>query len=137
MEYIRKVHYHETDRMGVTHHSNYIKWMEEARIACLDQLGWGYARLETEGVISPVIGVEGKYLHSTTFDDTVGVRVWVEEFKGVRLVIRYIVTNQATGDLVFIGKSQHCFVNREGKPVILKKQCPELDRILKDLVVKE
>ena len=135
--YIRKVHYHETDKMGITHHSNYVKWMEEARIDFLDQLGYGYARLESEGISSPVTGRAGQYKHPTTFDDTVCIQVEVEEFKGVRLVIRYIVTNQATGDLVFIGKSQHCFVNREGKPVILKKQCPELDRILKDLVVKE
>ena len=26
-DYIHKVHYHETDKMGVTHHANYIKWM--------------------------------------------------------------------------------------------------------------
>lgn len=35
-DYLRKVHYHETDKMGVTHHTNYIKWMEEARIDFLD-----------------------------------------------------------------------------------------------------
>ena len=29
--YIRKVQYHETDKMGVAHHSNYIKWMDERR----------------------------------------------------------------------------------------------------------
>ena len=31
-KYIRKAQYHETDKMGIIHHSNYIKWMEEARI---------------------------------------------------------------------------------------------------------
>ena len=30
--YIHRVHYYETDRMGVTHHSNYIRMMEEARV---------------------------------------------------------------------------------------------------------
>ena len=135
--YIRKVHYHETDKMGITHHSNYIKWMEEARIDFMDQLGYGYARLEREGISSPVTGIEGQYKHSTTFDDTVSVQVEVEEFRGVRLVIRYTMAHQATGETVFVGKSQHCFVNHEGKPVILKKQCPELDRLLKELVSKE
>ena len=57
-DYLRKVHYHETDKMGITHHTNYIKWMEEARIDFLDQIGWSYARLEREGILSPVIGVE-------------------------------------------------------------------------------
>ena len=31
-DYIHKVHYYETDKMGVTHHSNYVRWMEEARV---------------------------------------------------------------------------------------------------------
>ena len=136
-EYIRKVHYHETDKMGITHHSNYIKWMEEARIDFLDQVGYGYARLEREGISSPVTGIEGEYKHPTTFDDAVSIQVEVEEFKGVRLVIRYTMTNRATGETVFAGKSQHCFVNRAGKPVVLKKEVPELDRMLKDLASKE
>lgn len=28
-KYIHKVNYYETDKMGITHHSNYIRWMEE------------------------------------------------------------------------------------------------------------
>ena len=31
------------------------------------------------------------------------------------------------------GMSGHCFLNHEGRPLLLKKVCPELDRILKDL----
>ena len=132
-EYIRKVHYHETDKMGITHHANYIKWMEEARIYFLDQIGYGYARLERDGITSPVIDVECQYRHPTTFDDTVCIQVRVEEFKGVKLVIGYTMTNQETGQLVLTGQTRHCFTNREGKPVILKKQFPDLDRVLKDL----
>ena len=135
-DYSRKVQYYETDKMGITHHSNYIKWMEEARIDFLDQVGYGYARLEREGIASPVTGIEGQYKRPTTFDDTVSVHVEVEEFKGVRLTIRYTMTHQSTGEAVFVGKSHHCFVNHEGKPVILKKQVPELDQLLKDITVK-
>lgn len=132
-EYLRKVHYHETDKMGITHHANYIKWMEEARIHFLDQIGYGYARLERDGIISPVIGVECRYQHPTTFDDTVRIQVRVEEFKGVKLVIGYTMTNEATGEPVLIGRTMHCFTNSGGKPIILKKQFPELDQVLKDL----
>lgn len=56
--YIRKVQYHETYKMGVAHHSNYIKWMEEARVDFLDQIGYGYVKLEEDGIISPVLSVE-------------------------------------------------------------------------------
>lgn len=36
--YQHTVQYYETDRMGITHHSNYIRWMEEARVDFLQQL---------------------------------------------------------------------------------------------------
>lgn len=136
-EYIRKVAYHETDKMGITHHSNYIKWMEEARVYFLDQIGYSYARLERDGIISPVIGVECQYKHPTTFDDTVCIQVGVEEFKGVKLVIRYTMTNHATGEPVLTGRTMHCFTNGEGKPIILNKQFPDFDLVLKELAAKE
>ena len=41
-DYIRRVQYHETDRMGITHHSNYVKWMEEACTDFLDGIGYNY-----------------------------------------------------------------------------------------------
>lgn len=136
-EYIRKVHYHETDKMGITHHSNYIKWMEEARIAFLDFIGCGYARLEKDGISSPVIGVECQYKHPTTFDDTVSIQVRVEEFKGVKLLIGYTMVDRATGTLVLTGRTRHCFTSPEGRPLILKRQHPELDQVLKELAGKE
>ena len=53
-EYIHKVKYYECDRMGITHHSNYIRIMEEARVDMLDRLGYGFEKMEAEGVVSPV-----------------------------------------------------------------------------------
>ncbi len=47
MDYMHTVQYYETDKMGITHHSNYIRWMEEARIGFLSQIGWDYLRIET------------------------------------------------------------------------------------------
>lgn len=136
-DYIHKVHYHETDRMGITHHSNYIRWMEEARGDYLDQVGFGYARMERDGIISPVIGVECQYKHPTTFDDWVRIRVSVAEFRGVRLVIRYEMTRADDNTLVLTGTSSHCFTTPDGKPIILRKQYPELDKLLRELAQQD
>lgn len=135
-EYTRKVHYHETDKMGITHHSNYIKWLEEARIDFMDQIGYGFAQMEKDGIASPVIALEGEYIRPTTFDDTVSVHVTVEEFRGVKLVLGYSIINTKTEEKVFSGKTSHCFINKEGKPVILKRELPEFDAKLKSLLNK-
>ena len=48
--YIHKVRYYESDAMGITHHSNYIRFMEEARIDALDRAGYGFEKMEADGV---------------------------------------------------------------------------------------
>lgn len=136
-DYIHKVHYYETDKMGVTHHSNYVRWMEEARVDFLDQIGYGYAKMESEGIISPVIGIECEYKKTSTFDDEICIRPEIESYNGIKLVIRYTMTNVQTGDFVLKGKSKHCFLTKEGKPLSLRKQFPEVDKALNDLVCGE
>lgn len=133
-DFIRKVNYHETDKMGVTHHSNYIKFMEEARIHFLEEIGFGYSKLESLGLMSPVLSVECEYKKYTTFDDEIKIHVSFDEFSGARFAVRYEMTNNKTGDLVLTGKTTHCFVDKSGKLVILKKHYPDLDKLLKSLI---
>ncbi|MBO6233755.1 MAG: acyl-CoA thioesterase [Clostridia bacterium] len=135
--YLHKVKYYETDKMGVTHHSNYIRWMEEARVDFLDKIGFSYRKLEEMGAISPVIGVECEYKISTQFDDIVEIKVEVLEFRGVKLTFKYTMTDVNSGKIVAVGKTKHCFLNQENKPIILKKEFPELSKKLTELVSKE
>ena len=132
-DYIHKVNYYETDKMGITHHSNYIRWMEEARVDYLEQIGMGYAKLEKDGIVSPLIGVECQYKRPTTFGDEVRIHTEVESFGRVELVIAYTMTNLRTGELVLTGKTHHCFINAAGRPIALKRHFPELDAILRAL----
>ena len=134
--YIHKVQYYETDKMGITHHSNYIRWMEEARIDFFEKIGYNYKKLEDEGIVSPVVSVECNYKISTKFGDFVDIEVHIKEFKGVKLIFEYIMKNKKTEEIVLTGTSKHCFINNENRPIILKKEFPEIDEKLKKLVEK-
>ena len=131
--YKHKVQYYETDKMGITHHSNYIRWMEEARIDFLERIGWSYDRLEREGIISPVLKVSCQYKKSTTFPDEIFVDVKVKEFNGVRLVIEYEMREANESNVVFIGESEHCFLDEESRPVRIKSKYPEFYKVLTEL----
>lgn len=52
--YIHVAQYYETDQMKIIHHSNYIRWFESASETSLDQVGANYAKLEANGIVSPV-----------------------------------------------------------------------------------
>ena len=129
--YQHKVQYYETDKMGIVHHSNYIRWMEEARTDFLSQIGWDYKRLEEIGVISPVTAVNCQYKVSTYFSDVVTISVKVEEFKGVKLKLAYEMKRDDA--VVCLGHSEQCFLNPEGKLINLKREYPEFFKILTEL----
>ncbi len=130
-EYKHIVQYYETDKMGIAHHSNYVRWMEEARLDFLAKIGWPYAKFEEEGVISPVTALECNYKKTTTFPDEVTIFVFLEKYSGVRMGFRY---EMKKGDAtVFEGRSEHCFLNDGGKIVSLKRTYPEFDTLLRSL----
>ncbi|MBQ7906955.1 MAG: acyl-CoA thioesterase [Clostridia bacterium] len=135
--YIRKINYYETDKMGITHHSNYIRIMEEARVHFLEQIGCGYTKMEEDGIISPVVSVECKYNRPTTFGNTLRVQVEIVEYKRLLLTVSYKMYNTETEELCVVGKSRHCFVNAQGKPISLKKTYPQYDAIFSALCKDE
>lgn len=132
--YMHVVKYYETDKMGITHHSNYIRWMEEARVDFMAMIGWGYDKMEEMGIISPVMAVNCQYKKSTTFNDTVLIKTDVKEYKGVRIIISYEMRNLSSEEVVFTGTSEHCFLNANGHPLRLKKDFPAFDSVLQELL---
>jgi acyl-CoA thioester hydrolase len=135
--YQHKVQYYETDQMQIVHHSNYIRWFEEARTDYLEQAGFGYDRFEREGIISPVLEVQAKYLTMTRFGETVNIQVKMVNFTGLKFSIEYIISDSVTGELRVTGQSEHCLLDRENKPIRLKKVNPELYELLNVLVETE
>ena len=127
--YIHKVKYYETDRMQVTHHSNYVRFMEEARIDFMEQAGMGYEKMEAEGVVSPVMGITCDYKKPTTFPDEIEIEVRALEL--TRLKLRMTYTMRVRGDVVCTATSLHCFM-RGGRHISLEEQFPDFYRLLKD-----
>lgn len=119
--YIHTAHYYETDKMGVVHHSNFIRWMEEARVDFLNQLGIPFTGLELDGIFSPVVSVKCHYKHPVKFEDKVKITVKVKEFSGVKLTVSYEMYNETSALLACTGESEHCFISREGKILNIKR----------------
>lgn len=92
----------------------------------MNQFGISYRRMEESGIISPVVSVSCQYKGMVHFDDTVRIQVKVVKYNGVRLDLEYEVTDNITGELRTKGASTHCFLDREGRVISLKRDCPEV-----------
>ncbi len=127
--YKHKINYYETDKMGITHHSNYVRFMEEARIDFLEQIGWPFEKLENEGIISPVISIECNYKKTTTFANLIQIQVSVAKLSACKLTFSYVFT--VNDEIVFTATSSHCFLDEKGLPVLVEQRYPKLFQELK------
>ena len=121
--YRHEVKYYECDRMGITHHSNYVRFMEEARVDYLDQLGYGFDRIEAEGVFSPVVSVQCNYKSPTTFKDVIDIEVTIKLLSEMRFEFNYLM--RVGERTICTAQSTHCFTEN-GRPVAISKRLPEL-----------
>jgi len=121
--YTRKAHYHETDQMGVIHHANYPKWMEEARVALLDEMGLSYRAMEESGIVSPVVSLSIEFKRPARFDDELEVQLQITRYTGVRMEVAYTFFNRTSGELCATAASAHCFM-KAGRIISLQKAMP-------------
>ena len=136
MDYIyeRKINYYETDKMGVVHHSNYIRFLEEARCYFLEYLNFSYSEFEKLGVGIPVTNVDVSYKTPVTYNDTICIKVYIKNYTGVRLTVGYDVTDKKTGLTVITAETKHCFTSSDLRPVNLKKYSEEFHTKYTNLV---
>lgn len=124
--YERDVFYYETDRMGIVHHSNYIRWLEEARNFFYEQTGYSFAAIEANGIMVPVVSASCQYKIPFRYGDRFQIRVIPEFLNGVKFSFTYEIYHVKTGTLHAIGSSEHCFSNHNLAPIRLNREKPEI-----------
>lgn len=126
MVYMHEVQYYETDAMQIVHHSNYIRWFEEARHDYLRKLGFPYDEIEERGIIIPVLSAECQYKAATRFGETVKIVSEPGTFNGLRFSLTYKVYSEDGSVLHAEGSTSHCFLDRNMRPVNIRKKAPDL-----------
>lgn len=132
--YRHRAQYYETDQMGIIHHSNYIRWFEEARIDILDQMGFSYKDMETRGIRIPVLGVTCEFKSMVQFNDWVLIIPKIQELTNVKMNLAYFVVDEQTRTIRSTGTSKHCFLNMDNRPVSLKRNHQDIYELLNNMV---
>lgn len=130
--YKHKVQVYETDNMGITHHSNYVRFMEEARVDLMERLGFGYDKVVEQGVSSPVVSISCDFKRTTTYPDIIEIEVSVLEMSALKLKFGY--TMRVKDKIVFKGESLHCFLDSNGRPVVYAERFPEITQAFASLM---
>lgn len=130
--YKRSVFYYETDKMGIMHHSNYIRIFEESRVSFLEQVGMPFENIEASGILMPVLSVDCRYKRPLKFDEPFAVYPKIVRFNGTTLHLTYRIVSCLTGELCVEGSSSHCFTDYDLHPVRTKLKFPEIYKVFAD-----
>ena len=112
-----EVRYYETDKMGIVHHSNYIRYFECGRHQALADLGLPVEKIEAMGYMLPVVSVQCNYKKSAIYGDVLRIESRIEKMPRVKLEVIAEIFNQK-GEKLVDGKAEIAFMNPETrKPV--------------------
>ncbi|MBO4864599.1 MAG: acyl-CoA thioesterase [Eubacterium sp.] len=134
--YVRVINYYETDQMQVVHHSNYARYLEEARLNLMDQVGLPYDKLEELGIIIPVLELHDYYIKSVTYGDIIEIKAKITKLTPVRFSLKYEIYRSGTDELLHRAETSHAFLDSEFKPMNLKKSFPNVYETLSGLIEK-
>ena len=125
--YEHRTKYHETDYQGIIHTSNYINWIEDARMNLMEQMGLSFKQMLEMEISSPIISHSIEYRSNVKFDETVIIDTKLISYDGHEMEVAYRIYDKATGEDRAIARTSHCFVNKSGAPISMKRAYPELD----------
>jgi acyl-CoA thioester hydrolase len=120
-----QVRYAETDQMGVVYHANYLIWMELGRTKLIEDLGFNYAEIEKDGILSPVVDLNINYKTPVRYGEKALVKTWVEDYDGIRITYAYEIYNEEN-KLAVSGQSKHVCVKKESfRPISIRRMFPD------------
>jgi acyl-CoA thioester hydrolase len=86
-----EVRFHDVDMVGVVWHGHYLRYLENARWALMNQIGYGLERMVESGFAWPIVELHTKYIRPARFGDRLRVRASLLEWES-RLTLNYLVT---------------------------------------------
>ena len=120
-----RVRYAETDQMGMSHHSNYWVWFEEARSELFRELGLPYSEFEKENIFLPVGESFCQFKKPAKYDELITIRTSVSQLKLSTIKFTYQVLDESESELLAWGYTTHIFVDQNQKLVPIPESIKE------------
>ncbi|GLQ96117.1 acyl-CoA thioesterase [Dyella mobilis] len=93
------VPFFDVDSMDVVWHGHYVKYLEVARCALLDDIGHNYVQMKASGYTWPVIDLQLRYVQASRFGQRLSVRADLIEWQN-RLLLHYLIQDAETGQRI-------------------------------------
>jgi acyl-CoA thioester hydrolase len=121
-----RVRYADTDQMGMAYYGHYLRWFEIGRAEMMRSLGHSYRAIESDGIRLPVVEARCRYLKPARYDDEIVIETGVRSLGRATVRFGYRIVNAASGELLALGATEHCFLGPDDRPIRAPKEVVEL-----------
>ena len=111
-----KAEFYDLDPMQVVWHGNYARFLEQARSALMDRIGYNYNEMHQSGLAWPIVDFRIKYIRPIRLAQGFRVVARLLEYEH-RLKIAYEIYDIATGDSVTKAQTVQVAVTPAGELV--------------------
>ncbi|SFS18633.1 acyl-CoA thioester hydrolase [Dyella sp. OK004] len=115
------VPFFDVDSMDVVWHGHYVKYLEIARCALLDDIGHNYTQMKAAGYVWPVIDIQLRYVRAARFGQRLNVRAELIEWRN-RLKVHYLISDAQTGERMTRASTIQVAVTTAGELQLLSPQ---------------
>ena len=123
-----KAAFYDLDPMEVVWHGNYARYMEDARCALLDRIGYSYTEMRESGFMWPVVDMRIKYIRPIVFAQDIRVVAKLVEYEN-RIRIDYRIHDGASGDLLTKAQTTQVAVDLETKEMSFESPSVLIEKV--------
>ncbi|WP_025899175.1 acyl-CoA thioesterase [Sneathiella glossodoripedis] len=93
------IQFYHLDPMEIVWHGNYPRFLEKARCALLDKIGYNYEEMRASGYAWPIVDMRIKYVKSVSFKQIITITAELVEYEN-RMVIDYKISDRENGEIL-------------------------------------
>ena len=123
-----RVPFHDVDPAAMAWHGHYPRYLESARCALLEHIGYSYAAMADSGYLWPIVDLGIRYRRPLRYDQSFAVAARLVEWE-YRLRIDYRLSDLASGELLAEARTDQIAVNRESGDWLVGSPQVLLDRV--------
>ena len=91
--------FYDLDPMQVVWHGNYARFLEQARCALLDKIGYNYPQMDESGFMWPIVEMQTKFVRPIRFAQAIRAEAVLVEYEN-RLKISYRCRDKLSGEVL-------------------------------------
>lgn len=126
------IQFYDLDPLGVVWHGNYPKFLEQARAALFEELGFGYQKMAHSNYAWPIVGLNIKYVRPLRLGQIIQVTATLVEYEH-RIKINYVITDAVSGERLTKAHTVQVTVERSTNELCFETPAVILEKVRQSL----